>query len=178
VIQIHRKKNVKVAFIIIAMFFMALTQVNAQSNEKLQSLMVYNFTRYIEWPSKEGDFVIAVIGNSPILAELKAIAATKKVGASSRSMVVKEMSASEDLSACQMVFVSKMKTKILDETFTKLSGKPILIIAESPGAAQRGAAINFVIVDDKLRFELNRSMTERQGLKVSRQLTSLAIEVK
>jgi hypothetical protein len=148
---------------------------NAQVNYKIHSLFVYKFTQYIEWPSKTGDFVIGVVGNSPIQAELEAIAATKKVD--TRSIVVKKMSASSDLSACHMVFVSEGQSNNLTAILAKLQGKPILVVSETSGGAKKGAGINFVIVDDKMKFELNKGAVEKQGLKVSGDLTKLAIVV-
>jgi hypothetical protein len=147
----------------------------AQVNYKVHSLFVYKFTQYIEWPSQNGDFVIGVVGNSPILVELEAIAATKKVGA--RSIVVKKLAASADLSGCQMIFVSEGQSGSLGSISSKLAGKNILIISETNGGAKKGAGINFVIIDDKMKFELNKGAVERQGLKVSGDLTKLAIVV-
>jgi len=148
---------------------------NAQVNYKIHSLFMYKFTQYVEWPTKTGDFVIGVVGNSPILAELEAIAATKKVD--TRSIVVKKLSASSDLSSCQMVFISEGQSSNLASIYGKLQGKPILIVSETSGGAKKGAGINFVIVDDKMKFELNKAAIEKQGLKVSGDLTKLAIVV-
>lgn len=158
--------------------FMALLfafQATAQVNYKIHSLFMYKFTQYIEWPSNSGDFVIGVVGSSPIIAELEAIAATKKVD--TRTIVVKKMSSSSDFSGCQMVFISEGQSSNLPTISAKLQGKPVLLVTESPGAAKKGSGINFVIVDDKMKFELNKGAVEKQGLKVSGDLTKLAIVV-
>jgi hypothetical protein len=161
--------------ILIFLFILSVFSVSAQVNYKIHSLFVYKFTQYIEWPSKEGDFIIGVVGNSPILAELEAIAATKKVD--TRTIVVKKLAASADLSACQMVFISEGQSSNLGSITTKLAGKPTLIVSETSGGAKKGAGINFVIIDDKMKFELNKAAVEKQGLKVSGDLTKLAIVV-
>jgi hypothetical protein len=161
--------------ILLFLFICSIFSVSAQVNYKIHSLFVYKFTQYIEWPSKDGDFVIGVIGNSPILAELEAIAATKKVD--TRTIVVKKLSASADLSACQMVFISENQSSSLGAITAKLAGKPTLIVSETNGGAKKGAGINFVIIDDKMKFELNKAAVEKQGLKVSGDLTKLAIVV-
>ena len=156
-------------------FVLLGSNANAQVNYKIHSLFVYKFTQYIEWPSKTGDFVIGVVGNSPIIAELEAIAASKKVD--TRTIVVKKLSASADLSACQMVFISEGQSSNLSSITAKLQGKPTLIVSETNGGAKKGAGINFVIIDDKMKFELNKGAIEKQGLKVSGDLTKLAIVV-
>src|SRR5262249_22257178 len=113
---------------------------NAQVNYKIHSLFVYKFTQYIEWPSKNGDFIIGVVGNSPITSELEAIAASKKVD--TRNIVVKKLSASSDLSTCHMVFVSEGQSSSLAAISAKLQGKPTLIVSETGGGAKKGAGIN------------------------------------
>src|SRR5262245_29671545 len=68
--------------------------------------MLYRFTKYIDWPeeSKKGDFVIAVIGDSPVYGELKNIAASKHVN--SRRIVVKKLSSLQNCNNCNMIYIS------------------------------------------------------------------------
>ena len=48
---------------------------------RMHSVFIYSFTRYVQWPAayNQGDFEILVLGDSPILEELKAMAQAKKV---------------------------------------------------------------------------------------------------
>jgi hypothetical protein len=41
--------------------------------------------------------------------------------------------------------------------------------------AEKGSCINFKIIDGKLKFELNQNVVTGSNLKVSGQLTSMAI---
>ena len=76
-----------------------------------------------------------------------------------------------------MVFISEGQSSSLGSISAKLQGKPVLIISETGGGAKKGAGINFVILDDKMKFELNKGAVEKQGLKVSGDLAKLAIVV-
>ena len=50
-------------------------------NEKFKALFIYNFTNYIDWPSNGGTtFVVAVVGDSPIIGGLQLISKIKTVG--------------------------------------------------------------------------------------------------
>ena len=55
--------------------------------------------------------------------------------------------------------------------------KAILIISDSEGLARKGTAINFVIIDDRLKFEMNLKAIQDAGLRISSQLLKLAIPV-
>ena len=49
-------------------------------DEKLKAIFVYNFTKYVNWPTRSGNFVITVLGKSPISTEILSIASKKTVG--------------------------------------------------------------------------------------------------
>src|SRR5206468_262493 len=60
------------------------TAPTGDTNARLKSVFIYNFTRYIDWPAdyKSGNFVINMFGsNTAMLTELNNMAKTKTVGA-------------------------------------------------------------------------------------------------
>ncbi|HVD99326.1 MAG TPA: YfiR family protein [Cytophagaceae bacterium] len=140
-------------------------------NYKVHALFLYKFTQYIEWPAANGNYVIGVVGNSPILEELQNIAASKK------NVTIKKLSPTSDLSGCQLIFVSEGSSAHLGTVSSKVNGKPVLVISETGSGAKKGAGINFIMVDDRMKFELNKANVERQGLKVSGDLVTLSILV-
>ena len=55
---------------------------NINSRGRMQSLFLYNFaSKYIEWPApyKDGNFVIGILGDTPLLSELNTVTTAKKV---------------------------------------------------------------------------------------------------
>jgi len=143
---------------------------------KAYTLFLYNFMKYIEWPDATGDFVIGVVGESPITKELTTLAENKK--AKGRKIVVKIISTAEEAPGCSMVFIPSAKSSMLKPIFEKTKSKPVLIIGEREGLAKKGAAISFVIDDDDaLKFDLNKSVMDSQSLKVANLLMQLAILV-
>ena len=72
-------------------------------------------------------------------------------------------------------FIDRSKSGEFDAINTKMKGKGTLIITDKNGLGEKGSAINFKTVDNKLKFELNQKAIETSNLKVSGSLTSLAI---
>ncbi len=58
---------------------------------------------------------------------------------------------------------------------TSTTGKSVLTITDGNGLGQKGSCINFKVVDGKLKFELNQGVVTGSNLKVSSQLSSMAI---
>jgi hypothetical protein len=145
--------------------------------EKFHSIFIYNFSKYVKWPDAQnsGKFVIGVLGKSAIQKDLISMAATKKV--SGMSIEIKQFSSPAEISDCHILFVSAKESGLLDQVLSKTSSKPVLIVTDNPGLAKKGAAINFVEIGGKIKFELNKKNVESRGLKVASSLVSLAILV-
>jgi hypothetical protein len=146
-----------------------------EANARIKAIYIYNFTKYIEWPDnyKEGSFVIGFIGNnSALLGELSKMALSKKVG--SQSIEIRNISTIDDNARFNIIFVLSENSSQLSEVVTKTKGKSTLIVTEKPGLVKQGAAINFIIIDNKQKFELNKTNIEKYKLKVASTLEAMA----
>lgn len=146
-------------------------------NAKIKAVFIYNFTKYVEWPKdyKEGNFVITILGNSSgLLSELTKMAKTKTVG--DQPFEITSLSSLEGMpTKCHIVFISANTDIRLSEVTAKLKGKHTLIITENAGLIKQGSAINFVVGENKQKFEISKANAEKYDLKVSQTLTSLAV---
>ena len=148
------------------------------SLSKVKASFIYNFTKYIDWPEKykEGNFVIGILGTSSFYNDLTTMLSTKTVG--NQGFEIKSFTTAESLSGiCHILFVPAENSSMLPDILKKLKGKSTLIITEKPGLAKQGSAINFVVENNKQRFELNKANVEKYNLKVSTTLAALAIQV-
>ena len=145
---------------------------------KVKASFLYNFTKYIDWPDKykEGNFIIGVLGTSTFYNDLTTLLNTKTVG--NQRFEIKSFSNAESVSGiCHILFVPAESSSLLPDVLKKTKGKSTLIVTEKAGLAKQGAAINFVVENNKQRFELNQKNVEKYNLKVSTTLAALAIQV-
>jgi hypothetical protein len=101
------------------------------------------------------------------------MAQAKKVG--DRSIKVTKISSPTEIRKCNMLFVAAANSTLITEVVEKVNTRSILIVSEEPGLGVKGSDINFITKDGKLAFELNQSSVNKQGLKVSNELSRLAI---
>jgi len=140
--------------------------------EKIQSVFIYNFiTKYVEWPSsyKNGDFVIGVLGNSPIISELEDLAYNRNVG--NQRITIKTFKSAEDVTACHVLYIPESKTGEMEKALTKVGST--LIITDNAPAGTKGDAINFMTVGGKQRFGVKAYNATSKGLVVSPELGKL-----
>lgn len=152
--------------------------INLQGqNEKFKALFLYNFTKYIEWPSeyKKGDFIIAVLGSTPMITELELIAERRKV--ETQTIVVQQYNSVSDIRNCHVIYIPSGKSSSLQDVLNKLSKMPTLVITDSPGLARKGSSINYVMKGTKQDFEINKTQIEGAHLKINKTLLSLGTVV-
>ena len=145
---------------------------------KSYTLFVYNFIKYIEWPEtdSQGDFVIGVMGESPVYTELQGLASAKKVRG--RNIILKQLSKPEEAQGCHLIYIVDNKSSMLKKLEEFALNKSILLVAEREGLAKKGAAFSFVTMDDDvLKFEINKSAIEKHALKIPPVLLALGLIV-
>lgn len=142
-------------------------------NEKFKALFISNMTNYIDWPGGTGSvFVIAVLGNSPIVSELEAISKTKRIGNTPIEIV--NVGSAAEIGKANIVFVCASKKKTLPEVNMALSGKPVLIVSDG---ATSGFGVNFVEINKKQSCQISKKNMESHKLKVNAALMSLGVAV-
>jgi len=151
---------------------------NPIDESTVKALFIYNFTKHVDWPgtSDKKSFVIAVYGKTDIVKALRQITANKKYY--DLPIVIKNIHTIEDAADCQLLFIPKNYSDVFEYMMEVISGKQILIVTEDKNMATKGACINIIQQEDKLRFELNETAMNKAGLKVSTQLLNFAIIIK
>lgn len=145
---------------------------------KSHTVYIYNFTKYVQWPAsyQSGNFVIGIYGISPITAQLRAATANKSVGG--QKIVVKQYnSLAAIVDNPHILFIPNLQSSKLATIKQKFVGKSTLLVTEKNGLARLGSMINFVLRDGKWKIEMNNTEVTKAGLKVSSQLSRIAIPV-
>ena len=144
---------------------------------RAEALFIYNFSRLIEWPAnyKSGPFVIGVLGDAPITEQLKSFTSGKQVG--TQPISIKNFGSPAEISTCHILFIPFSETKYLPNILSQLANKSTLIVTEKNAAIQQGSAINFVVIGDKLKFELSPENAQKYNIKLSSKLNEMAYQV-
>jgi YfiR/HmsC-like len=154
---------------------------SSESSEYLiKAGFIYNFAKFVEWPSTafaeaDSPIVIGVLGTDPFGPMIDRIVEDKKIG--SRGFVVKRFKWGKDLKDlrdCKILFVSGSEKAHIDEVVQMVKGLPILTVGETPGFAERGGMIRFVLEDNRVRFEVNVEAAHQAELNISSRLLTLA----
>lgn len=165
----------KIAFA--SLFILSFFHLTAQEKPVYQvhASLINNFIKYIQWPNEqeEREFVIGVLGDDNLYDIMKEWHHGKTRG--TKKFVIKKLTGPQEASQCSIVYLGKAKSKEFDALKAAITGKAVLTITDGHNLGQKGSCLNFKQVGDKLKFELNQSAINAALLKVSSQLTNVAI---
>lgn len=146
-----------------------------------KAAFIFNFTKFVEWEKTETNasptFVIGVLGDSPIYQHLIDLATNKTIN-NKKIEVINCSTRMPSACKCQIVFVSETVSSTDFKDFvSELSTKNVLFISEKKGFLDQGSAINFLVIENHIKFEINIQSLNKSHLKASSQLLKLATAI-
>ena len=137
---------------------------------------IERFTRFIVWPPDAfhgGPFTLCVLGETPAQPHLERLAHERQL--KDRRVEYRKVRPADDLTACNLLFIGGGERARLRQEIQRVSGHPVLTVADTDGFAKEGVIINlFFDEDGHVRFEIGSAELRKSGLKVSAQLLRLA----
>jgi hypothetical protein len=163
---------------VLLLFLISTVSAQRERDYAIHANIIYHFTKYIDWPEnkKYGDFIIGIVGDSPLYDELKIHADRKKVG--NQKIIIKRFSASSASFNCHILFVGEEESDDMKKIDAKTSNSAILLVSENDGLAKKGSCINFIVVNDRLKMEINKNNIEERGLNIASELLQLGKIIK
>jgi hypothetical protein len=158
-------------------------RLNAQQSKpeeyQVKAVYLYNFGRFVEWPAMavpNESFTICVLGQDPFGGALDATVAGEVID--KRKLVAKRIASIRDAVNCQILFISSSEEAHLKSILASLGTSEVLTVSDLPNFTISGGMIQFVLKDNKVRFEVNLSAAEKSGLTFSSQLLKVATDVR
>lgn len=150
------------------------------SEYKVKAAFVYKFGDYVEWPtqvfsSPGSPLVIGVVDADSFANELARITVGRTIGG--RPIAVRKLQRGAPLAGVHMIFIGRASREQLAQVLAASKGQPTLTISESSDGLRLGSMINFVVVSDKVRFDVALPPAEAGGLKISSRLLAVARNV-
>ena len=155
-------------------------QSEAQSEYRVKAAFLYKFGSYVEWPDRtfprpDSPLTIGVMGADALAEELAQIVSGRSVNG--RPVQVRKLRPGEPMAGLQVLFIGRADSGRLAEILAAAKGRSLLTVTESEDALQLGSVINFVVIDDKVRFDVALPPADLGSLKISSRLLAVARKV-
>lgn len=143
----------------------------------MKAAYVDKLPQFVQWPASalaSDVFVLCVVGESP--SERLVGQAVAGDSIQQRPFVVRRLGTFTASSGCQMMFIDGEPATTVARVLAVVRGRPVLTITDQQTEPDAIGIINFVLLDGKVRFQINRADASRSGLRISSKLLSIAAD--
>jgi hypothetical protein len=159
----------------------ALAQSGEGVEYPVKLAFLYNFTKFIEWPSASyhdpgASLTICIVGHDPFDRDLEEQLRARKV--KGHPVGLRTLRPDDSPAGCHIVFVPATENALTAKIVRDLKGSSALTVGETAGFALLGGIINLTVESNRVRFEVNLPAAPRSGLKISSHLPNVVEIVK
>ena len=143
---------------------------------QIKAAFLLNFIKFIDWPPEafpntDTPIIIGILGSNPFGDAMEPLRQKRVKG---RSFEIKKFMNVNTSDICHVLFISYSEKNELEDVIEQLKGRNVLTIGETTDFARMGGVINFIKVNNKIRFEINLAAAKQANLVISSKMLKLA----
>lgn len=147
----------------------------------VKAAFLYKFGFFVEWPdsafpSPTSPINLCIVGTDPFGKSLDTVVAGEQVNG--HNVVVHRLKTVGPNPACHILYASGSEEQSKAQIIELLRGSNVLIVSDGAKYKSGSGIINFVIADNRVRFDIDEEAAAQNGLLISSKLMSLALNVK
>jgi hypothetical protein len=169
--------NKLVLFIVVSLWGnMAFPQENSADVEELKIAFVYNFSKYISWPSSafsaSEDVTFCIAGSPGLTAKFSIL--NGQLTNQKTIRVVSMLQPEIAIQDCHVLYVAADYEADTRQLLASFGDKPMLTVGDGRGFSEQGGVIELMEVDNKITFRINNARAQEKHIAVSSMLLRLA----
>ena len=161
--------------------WLPMARADSESLEAaVKATYLYKFAPFVEWPDPGaefpgGAFSLCVVGD-PLFGSLleRAVAGQDVAG---RPIAVHRYATISGNPGCAMMFVTGSPAQPVGDVLALVRGMPVLTVTDGAHDPDAHGIINFIVADNRVRFEIDEAAAAANRLAVSSKLLALATRV-
>jgi hypothetical protein len=180
-LRIHHRLRLRAAALLAGLLWLCPAPAEEPSLEyRIKAAFIYKFGGFVEWPheafeSPDSPLTIGVIGPPDVMQAVQLTTASQRVNG--RAVSVRKLAFGDPMSGLHILFITRSDAASLAGALAAARGRAVLTVTETEPPARLDSIINFVIVEDKVRFDIALPPADASGLKISARLLAVARRV-
>jgi hypothetical protein len=151
--------------------------VQGTSEYQIKAAFLCNFAKFVEWPAEALDgreaMVICVFGRDPFRGALDQAVAGKTVNG--RPLEIRRTSDLAAARSCHVLFMAASESSYAGQVTTAVRNFGVLTVTEVDRSSAPDSMINFVMEENRVRFQISVKAATAAGLRISVRLLQLAL---
>lgn len=147
---------------------------------QVKAAYLYKFAGFVDWPDgsfarPDSPLVIGIAGSDALAEQLEQMVAGRSVNG--HALAIRRLRRGEPLAGLHILFVGAADRAMMGDTLAAARGQALLTVTDSEEGFAQGSMINFVVADDKLRFEVALRQVNSARLRISARMLAAAHRV-
>ena len=186
-----------VIFLVLLLAAQSLAESPSSQEYQIKAAFLYNFIQFVDWPEEKSadsnePVTIGIIGKDPfgnafdpvedkdakvrkvLIKRFKTFEELKKAGEKDKSLLDREI---ESMRKCHLLFICSSEEKSVGEITNLVKDYSVLTVGDVKGFLEAGGVTNFIVEEQKVRFEINVTTAKQAKLQIRSQLLRLAKRV-
>jgi hypothetical protein len=194
------KIRVYIFVVVILVLFVgpqAWSDSTASREYQIKAAFLYNFIKFVDWPKEKvadpnTPLTIGIIGKDPFQDAFEPL---QEKEAKDRRVVIQRFEGfveleksgkkkkdqphpkSQDIQKCHLLFICPSESERIPDIIASIKGHSVLTVADTKDFLESGGIINFIMEEQKVRFEINVTTARQARLQIRSQLLRLAKRV-
>lgn len=170
----------RLALLLLGAFACLVTAQAESLATAVKAAYLSKFPLYVDWPAavlspSVHELHLCIAGPDPFGATLDAAVSGQRVA--ERPLVVRRLKTVTRDAGCHILFIGGSDGERA-QALSSLRGSAVLTITDAPGAEAGVGIINFVVKDDRVRFDIDEAAAAASGIAISAKLLNLALNVR
>jgi hypothetical protein len=149
--------------------------------DAVKAAFLYKFASFVDWPTPVSDgaaasFDICVVGDDSLEGLLRRAVSGEQIAG--HPFALRHLDVATRDSGCEIMFIKGSAAQSVAQVLAVVEGSPVLTVTDRAEGQSPVGIINFVIRQNRVRFEIDQTAAESSGLKISSKLLSLAVPAK
>ncbi len=172
-------------FLLVILATLTVTPCGASADDSLErtvkAAFLYKFGRFVEWPAAAfvtatSPFNLCIVGNDPFGATLDKVAEGELING--HSIVIHRLKTVARNSGCHILYIDKSEPQLATQVIEEIRGSSVLTVSDADTSKSGKGIIDFVIADNRVRFNIDEEAAAKNDLVISSKLLNLALNVK
>jgi hypothetical protein len=166
---------------LIGVFALALMTPFAEGQQvageyEVKAAYLLNFARFVEWRPETlpagAPLHVAIVGKHAFGRALEDVLRGKS--ANGHPILLRQLQWQDPLAGQHIIFISASEESHLPEILERLGNQNVLTVSDIDRFSLRGGIVEFRMVGNRVRFDINRGPANRAQITISSKLLSVA----
>ncbi len=167
-------------FLLVMACAVARAQAPSLQERQVKADYLYKFASFVEWPDgsfarPDSPLLIGVAGDTALAEQLETSVAGHSVNG--RVVQVKKVRRGEPLTGLHVLYLGGLDKALAQEMLAASRGLALLTVSDSDEIHAMGSMINFVVTDDRVRFDVALKPVGQAHIRISARMLLAAYRV-